>query len=470
MRQIKRDEARGAAKRRTAPKRAPRTISAQDFSVRSANWLVVIVLALVPFHAILTVWGASLGLNYDLLRLWSAFLLLGLSGIVIFWLCTDQDLRNWAKQSYLVRLVAVFATLSVLFGLRGVLLGSVGWEAFGLGLLLNLRYLVFFVVVMFLTRYSTWLREYWFTITMGAGVVVAAFATLQYTVLPHDILRHIGYGSATIEPFDTINSNADFIRVSSTLRGANPLGAYLLVLITLLVALWGKLSRRVVWSIALGLFAVALFASFSRSAWIGTIASVGIVMLSGLRSRFSRGQLGLILLGIVILTGVAFTAFRGNVFVQNAIFHTDDVSKVAKSSNDQRESALRTAAIQVTKEPLGRGTGSAGPASVHNTAAPSRIAENYYLQIGQETGWFGLFAYLALTVAVGFQLWQFRRDRVAFGLFAAFVGLGIVNMVSHAWADDTLAFIWWGLAGMMIGSNLWQKNITTKNRKHSSAA
>jgi len=27
-------------------------------------------------------------------------------------------------------------------------------------------------------------------------------------------------------------------------------------------------------------------------------------------------------------------------------------------------------------------------------------------------------------------------------------------MVSHAWADDTLAFLWWGLAGIALGKPL----------------
>jgi len=35
-------------------------------------------------------------------------------------------------------------------------------------------------------------------------------------------------------------------------------------------------------------------------------------------------------------------------------------------------------------------------------------------------------------------------------LLASLIGLIFVNLVSHAWADDTLAYVWWGLAGIAL--------------------
>lgn len=430
-------------------------------STRIANLCTALILALVPFHAFLTVWGASFGLSYTALRAWSVVVLTVLVGVVAWWLIRDKALRDWASQSFLVLVIVIFTVLNVLFGIRGVLLGTVEIEAFLLGLLLNLRYLVFFLAVVILMRYSNWSRQRWLRIVLTSAIIVSAFAVLQYTVLPHDFLAHFGYGTATIEPFETINNNPDYIRVASTLRGANPLGAYMLVIITLLVALRPWPQRKTAWSIVLALCLGALVFSFSRSAWLGTLVALLCVVILRLQTRRQWQQAGLVSLGIAILMVTAFFAFQDNRFAQNALYHTDDNSTVAVSSNDQRSSALLAGARDVLHNPLGRGVGSAGPASVHNTAAPARLAENYYLQIGQELGWVGLLAYLAVSFAVGFQLWRQRRDPLALGLLAAFVGLFVVNMLSHAWADDTLAFIWWGLAGIAIGQGLWSKKAKT---------
>lgn len=393
-----------------------------------------------------------------MIRLWSAGVLTVIVGIAIFWLIKDAQLRAWARQSYLALSMSIFVVLNLLLGLRGLLLGNVSSDALLLGLLLNLRYLVFFLGVIMLMKYSQWTRERWLRIVLVGAIVVSSFAVLQYTVLPHDFLVHFGYNSSTISPVETINNNSNYIRVASTLRGANPLGAYMLVIIALLAALWPKLQRRTAWGIVLALSVAALVFSFSRSAWLGTIVAIVSIVALQLRTRQHWQRAGLISLGFIILVSATITIFHNSRLMQNLLFHTDDKSTVAVSSNDQRSSALQDGARDVLRSPLGHGVGSAGPASTHNTAAPVRVAENYYLQIGQELGWAGLLSYIALTFAVGFQLWLQRRDPLALGLLAAFAGLFVVNMLSHAWTDDTLAFIWWGLAGLTIGQGLWQKS------------
>jgi len=271
-------------------------------------------------------------------------------------------------------------------------------------------------------------------------------------------LAHFGYNSSTISPIETINNNSNYIRVASTLRGANPLGAYMLVIIALLAALWPRLQRKTVWGIVLALCLAALAFSFSRSAWLGVLVAMVSIVALQLRTRQQWQRAWLVSLGAILVMGAIVIAFQSNRLMQNLLFHTDDTSTVATSSNGKRSSALSAGARDVLHDPLGRGVGTAGPASTHNTAAPARLAENYYLQIGQELGWFGLLSYLAVSFAVGFQLWLQRRDHLALGLLAAFAGLFVVNMLSHAWTDDTLAYVWWGLAGLVIGQGLWQKS------------
>jgi hypothetical protein len=113
--------------------------------------------------------------------------------------------------------------------------------------------------------------------------------------------------------------------------------------------------------------------------------------------------------------------------------------------------------------PLGDGPGTAGPASVYNHGHPARIAENYFIQVGQETGWLGLTLFTLINVGVGYLLWLRRDDPLALSLFASLIGLTLINMLSHAWADDTLAYIWWGLAGIAMVSDPKPK-IKTKTK------
>jgi O-antigen ligase len=88
---------------------------------------------------------------------------------------------------------------------------------------------------------------------------------------------------------------------------------------------------------------------------------------------------------------------------------------------------------------------------------PARVPENYFLQIGQETGWPGLTLFIMLLAAVAGALWRRRSSPLSLMLLASFVGLNLVALVSHSWTDDTLAYLWWGLAGLAVG-------MTTKNR------
>ena len=110
---------------------------------------------------------------------------------------------------------------------------------------------------------------------------------------------------------------------------------------------------------------------------------------------------------------------------------------------------MRNGLGDVAGEPLGRGVGTAGPASVYN-GSKVRIADNYYIQIAQEIGWLGLIVFLAINFLVLRELWLKRSENLALILLVSFVGLTAVNLVSHAWTDHTLAYIWWGLAGIAL--------------------
>jgi hypothetical protein len=150
----------------------------------------------------------------------------------------------------------------------------------------------------------------------------------------------------------------------------------------------------------------------------------------------------------VLIAGCITLTFRNNATFQNVFLHTQTNSVIKTTSDQGHTSALQNGLSNLVHDPLGHGPGTAGPASVYNRRAPARIAENYFIQIGQETGWLGLVLFLAINIVIGLKLWQRRDQALALGLLAALVGLSFVNLLSHAWTDDTLCYLWWGLAAI----------------------
>ena len=103
------------------------------------------------------------------------------------------------------------------------------------------------------------------------------------------------------------------------------------------------------------------------------------------------------------------------------------------------------------KEPFGRGIGTAGPASMPEDDVPARNSENYFLGLGQELGWLGMGLFIAICYRLGWALHK-QKNTLAGAMFATLIGLTLVNLLSYAWADVTLAYLWWGLAAIALAS------------------
>lgn len=412
--------------------------------------LTMLILLGMPFHAFLTVWGSSIFGHYTALRLWKEVLLVICIVGVLYLIATDHKIRTHTLSRRLVWLILLYMLLNFAWGLLALNQHDVSAKALGYGLIVNLRFLAFFLVTWAVALRMSRLRSHWQWMVYWPAMGVAAFGILQIFILPHDFLRHFGYGSLTIPPFETINHNTHYIRIASTLRGANPLGAYLVIPISLLVVL--LLGKRRTWLQAgfLAELLVVLFFTFSRSAWIGAALSIAVILLLSIHTRTAKRLTVAIIVGL-LLAGAGLTAiFHHNQRYQNFIFHTQTHSVVPKTSNEGHLAALKIGVSDLERQPLGHGPGTAGPASVYNTGHQPRIAENYFIQITQETGWIGLGLFVLINIGVGYLLWLRRADPLALSLFASLIGLTFINLLSHAWADDTLAYVWWGLAGVAM--------------------
>ena len=428
------------------------------YTARTLRLGVLVILALVPFHAFLTVWAGSVTGHYTLVRLWEEVLLALLVPPALYVLWRNKLWRQLGRHSWLVWLMGAYAAVQLIW--LGVALshGSVNLKAGLYGLLINGRFLLFFGLVWLAAYNDAFLKRSWRQLVLIPAALVVVVGLLQRLVLPHDILRHFGYGDATIAPYETIDHKVQYLRIQSTLRGANLLGAYTIVVVAAIVA---GLRRYYRWAGLIAVVAV-LFFSGSRAAWIGAV--VALLTLLWLRlpnRRLRRLAIGGGVLGFAALFAL-IVVLRNQDFVQNTVFHTDENSHSAVSSNAAHFSATNRALKQVIREPLGRGVGTAGPASVYNDKEPSRIAENYFLQLGQETGWLGMGLFVAICVVASCGLWRRREEPLAQLLLASFVGLTVVAMFMHLWTDETASFLWWGLAALALAPSTISK-LSTNN-------
>ena len=51
-------------------------------------------------------------------------------------------------------------------------------------------------------------------------------------------------------------------------------------------------------------------------------------------------------------------------------------------------------------------------------------------------------------------------------LLASFIGVSVASLTAHAWADDTIVYVWWGIAGFVMynKTNNEQKNDKNKEK------
>ncbi|HUD10527.1 MAG TPA: O-antigen ligase family protein [Candidatus Saccharimonadales bacterium] len=425
--------------------------SALKYTVLSwVSGFTMLILLLMPLYGFLTVWAGSMFGHYTAIRLWQEGLLVLCVVGVLYLIAVDHKIRTHTLSRRLVWTILAYIAINLIWGAIAYNRHAVTAKALGYGLIVDVRFPVFFLVTWAVALRMARLRTHWQWLVSWPAFIVVIFGLLQIFILPHDFLKHFGYGPSTIPIQETINHNPQYLRIASTLRGANPLGAYLIIPISLLTVQLARVKRN--WRQALFLVAalVVLFYSFSRSAWIGAALSIGIILVISSKSQKIR-QLTLVGSGVllILLAGI-FITFAHNARFQNFVFHTQSNSQVKSTSDQGHASALRAGLNDLRHDPLGRGPGSAGPASVYNTGHAPRIAENFYVQIGQETGWLGLYLFIVINLGVGYLLWLRRSDPLALSLFASLIGLTLINMFSHAWADPTLAYVWWGLAGVAM--------------------
>lgn len=417
------------------------------------GWLVLIILALVPFHALLSVsFGHWFG-NPLLWKVWKELLLGVLALLAVYVVMRYPDIRQKIINSRINQLIFAFIALHLLLAVYFL----PPFSALLAGLAIDLRFFAFFLAAQMAAVLWPKSRRLALIITAVAAELVVIFAMLQLVVLPPDFLKIFGYSKETIAPFLTVDQNPLFVRINSTLRGPNPLGAYVIILFGLLASWFivrrRQLSKITKWAVFAGGLSllVVLTATYSRSAALGFAMAALIVVAVNKRHFITKRNLAAGL-AIVLLLGGTYYAAKDTYLAQNLIAHKDPNDPVEVGSNEEHVASIYHGVQRTVKEPLGTGPGSTGSASRFGDTPV--VIENYYLFVAHEAGWFGIGLFIAICVLVGQKLYKLAATSwPAAGLLASFVGLLVIGLLLPVWADDTVALVWWGLAGLFINSS-----------------
>ena len=425
--------------------------------------LLVAIMALIVIHAPLSVFiGSKIPVLALSIKAWKEIVMAIAALLVV--LRYGQRLVRDFRRDPLIILCGLYVVLHIVLALPS----ANGGLAAIAGLMVDLRYIVYFVLVYVVTRYNPRYRAWlWHTAAIGAAVVLG-FLLAQF-VLPVDFLKYLGYNETTIAPYMLVDMNPAFVRYNSTLRGPNPLGAYAIIVVSVAVAWWlvrmKKLRDR--WWLVLPAFysvvgLVAAWVSYSRSALAAAAGSIGLVAVLQLGCRVSR-RVWLAGIGIMIACAAGLHLIRGTEFFHTVIIHDNPATGARATSNDDHAKSLSAGIMRVAQQPLGAGVGTTGSAAAYGSTP--YIIENQYVMVAHEVGWLGLVLFMVIYVLVLHGLWRQRRQWYAVGLWASGIGLAFVGIVLPVWADDTVSIVWWGLAAVVCSKNYKGEIYGTSHKK-----
>ncbi len=413
--------------------------------------ILLVIFAGIIFHAPLSVALGTLWPNFNLLiKSWKEILML-IAGLMSLYLM-NKNHQFKILRNLIIIAIAAYAILHL--SLLGFM--SQSFVAAIAGLAIDLRYVLFFALVYIAMCLYPNKRKMFIQVGIAGALIVLIFAILQVFILPKDILKYLGYSINTINPYLTVDKNNAFIRINSTFRGPNPLGAYAGLVLTLLTAaIFKHKIKKERWPLTIAVVlsaggVVALWASYSRSALLATVIAISIVIaLAAYKKLFPK--LWITIGVIVVITAGGIYLTRDTSFVSNVILHVNPTGGSLNKSNEGHINSLSDGVNQLIKQPMGAGIGSTGSASM--LVGKGEIIENQYLFIAHEVGWLGLALFLFIFVSVLVRLWKLRDDWLALGVFASGIGLALICLVLPILTDDMVSIIWWGLAAIALFPN-----------------
>lgn len=420
----------------------------QVFVVLAGLSIAAIYLAVHPFLSSLI---GSITSNYAVIKIAKDIVVFLALLLVLLYLIKNSSLRSEIIRDPIIILIVLYAALHILLA---HFFGLWTFKSVYAGLIFNLRFFALFLVVYILLRNypaeSKKLLNWFSLLIIIVGSIVAFFGILQVTVLPKDFMVNFGYdGINTIPPFSTIDDRQDALRAFSTLRTPNDFGLYLVLPICL--SLYYFIVRRKSWMIfSFLIMLIGLYMSHSRTAFIGVLVAITFLLLMYYRKKLTFRRI--IVLGITLLVMVGATLLLATQIpaLRVVVFHSSEGdSSLTEGSTSDHFLAMKKGFVDVIKNPIGRGPGQAGPASFYNIDTEPRIAENYYIQIAQETGILGLILFILICGITARRL-ALAKEGNCLPILSALAGLAVASLLLHVWSDESVSYTWWAIAAIGI--------------------
>lgn len=394
---------------------------------------VVAIVGLMPLHAFLSIWLGHLFGHQSLFQAWKelVLILMAIAGTILTVRELESRQQLMTPDNLAAGLFAAVALLVTLF------IHPTG-RAVELGVKTDLGLIAAYLLAQLAASRPLKLRLA--KVLLITTAMVSAFALIEL-ILPANFLAHFGYALTNIAPIQSFGGTR---RIFSTLGGPNQFGAFLILPLAFIFQLMIKRWRW--WQLPLfALTLAALFLTYSRSAWLGTAGALVVIALASTRRRWLT-----LSLMVLIISALAVTAIKlPSKSLKNVLLHGSTLNQNGSDAKHWR--ALKDGLVTIGQHPLGRGLGSAGPASFASVSPD--IPENYFLQIGIETGVLGLLSFLAFQLLVGVRLWRIHNQvGLALPLLGALIGVSIVNFLLHGWADSSTALVFWSIAGVVVAT------------------
>ena len=415
-------------------------------------WYGFIAIAIgLPFHAFIITYLGSFAPSSltTLFRYWKELILIGMASATVALLLNDAAMRKRLLSDRFAWLLSFFTLIHIVI----ILNFKTAIFAGVLGLKINLAFLVLYLILSLTQLYTKiTVTELLKLVLIPAGIT-GCIGVLQAFVLPHDILTHFGYGPfGGPNPAYYLIENSHTIRIMSTLWGPNQFGSYLIFPITL--SLWwffATSGRKKIFAAAIFLIDIlALYGTQSRGAWLATIIGIIIVIMlltKGLVRFIITGISVLGLTGIIVLAANHKLPSSFDVILLHGVPAQGNTGFI--SSNEGHLRALTLGYDKLKTHPFGSGLEAAGRASEGTN--DQLYTENFYLQLAVQIGYFGLATFLSIIILIVIRLWgTIKQDPIATALLASLIGLSINNLFAHTWSDGATAWIWWGIAGIVM--------------------
>ena len=229
--------------------------------------------------------------------------------------------------------------------------------------------------------------------------------------------------------------------ITAAFNHYNDFGAYLVVVLSLVLALFLPRQRRfdrLALILSLILFEVCLLLTFSRGAWIGFIFL--LVLMLFLSRKFKELT---IILTIFIILLIAMPITRGR------------LAFIFKIGGDADRLRIWQATLSMVKENpfLGKGIGTF--MDYFSKRAPNLLiqyAHNCFLQIWAETGIFSLLSFLAFVsvlLSKGIATFKKTNNYMLLGMSCGIFGFLVHSFFDTHFYSLQLSALFWSIAGIL---------------------